>query len=106
VIRSCRAPASFAPTAIAGRSTGASPQAAGRPTQDPRKGTPAREERRAISEAAASDEQSIDQLVQAAVGTHALLSKLNDVEARLQRMKGPRGERLGNGVAALSTSSL
>jgi hypothetical protein len=61
-----------------------------KPTQDRlailRKDADAREGRRALAEAAASDEPPIDQLVQAATGTRALLRKLNEIERRLDRM--------------------
>jgi hypothetical protein len=67
------------------------------------KDSPAREERRAIAEAAASDNPPLEQLVQAATGTRALLRKLDEIEMRLDRMSD-KAEQGGQptAVAALA----
>jgi hypothetical protein len=62
-----------------------------------------REERAQLSEAAASNEPSVEALVQASLGTRALLKKLGSIEQRLERMSA-RSEEAGSptGVAALA----
>jgi hypothetical protein len=67
------------------------------------KGSVVRQERQQLAEAAASDEPSVEALVQAALGTRALLKKLGSIEDRLERMS-TRAEEGGSstGVAALA----
>src|SRR5215471_1526048 len=50
------------------------------------KGADARRERQELAAALDADEPPVEQLVQAAVGTRALLRKLDAIEGRLQRM--------------------
>jgi hypothetical protein len=66
-----------------------------------------RREREELAQAAASDEPPIDQLIQAATGTRALIKRLDSIDARLERMN-VRAEDEGspNGVAALSGQQL
>jgi hypothetical protein len=67
------------------------------------KDSSARQERQMLAAAAAADEPSVDVLVQAALGTRALLKKLGSIEERLERMSA-RAEEGGSstGVAALA----
>jgi hypothetical protein len=62
-----------------------------------------RQEREAIAQAAASDEPPVAALVEAALGTRALLKKLGSIEERLERM-GSHAEAQGSptGVAAIA----
>jgi hypothetical protein len=71
------------------------------------KGSEERRTRQELSAAVASDEPSTQALVEAHLGTRALLTKLTGIERRLDRMNA-KAEEAGSatGVAALSTSSL
>jgi hypothetical protein len=72
------------------------------------RGSPEREQRQALAKAAAaSDELSIDQLIEAVVGTRAQLQKLGVLEAELGEM---RGQAVASGAlsagAALASSTV